>query len=65
MLDGCFVFSFGRKNKILDKKILVLCGDFFLMIIYNWKLLMKRFEDEKKNSVNWEIYKCEVIYFVG
>lgn len=61
MLDGRFVLSLGRKNKIPDKKIPVSRGDFFS----NWKPLMKRFEDEKKNSVNWEIYKCEAIYLVG
>lgn len=66
MLDGRFVLSLGRKNKIQNgQKIPVSRGDFFLMTIYNWKPLMKRFEDEKKNSVNWEIYKCEAIYLVG
>lgn len=66
MLDGRFVLSLGRKNKIQNgQKYRYHVEIFFLMTIYNWKPLMKRFEDEKKNSVNWEIYKCEAIYLVG
>lgn len=45
MLDGRFVLSLGRKNKIQNgQKIPVSRGDFFS----NDNPLMKRFEDEKK-----------------
>lgn len=64
-MDVLFLVLEEKIKFKMDKKYWYYVEIFFLMIIYNWKLLMKRFEDEKKNSVNWEIYKCEVIYFVG
>lgn len=51
MLDGRFVLSLGRKNKIQNgQKYRYHVEIFFLMTIYNWKPLMKRFEDEKKKA---------------
>lgn len=64
-MDVLFLVLEEKIKFKMDKKYWYYVEIFFLMIIYNWKLLMKRFEDEIKNSVNWEIYKCEVIYFVG
>lgn len=64
-MDVLFLVLEEKIKFKMDRKYWYYVEIFFLMIIYNWKLLMKRFEDEKKNSVNWEIYKCEVIYFVG
>lgn len=64
-MDALFLVSEEKIKSKTDKKYRYHIEIFFLMTIYNWKPLMKRFEDEKKNSVNWEIYKCEAIYLVG